>query len=106
MTVVKFCESYGVEGFSELLDQGKTHAQIASALGVCPSAVTRMIAKFCDVHRVLKPDVVEFIEAHYALTSDALKREYSIIEEQKEKLKFIRGGHDDRTAERNTEQDP
>jgi hypothetical protein len=95
-TLYEFCRNYGPERFAELVkllnDPDETHASIAKRFGVTASCVTRWAGKFCETHVILRADVLAFLESHYDIQMDVIKQAQSIIEGQRNELRFIQGG--------------
>jgi hypothetical protein len=88
ITVAAFIAAYGVTAFQLLLSD-KPNAEVAQALGVCESAVSRMRGKFTRNQRLLTDEVIDILQSHFNIQADTLNRERSIIEGQ---LTLIKGG--------------
>jgi len=102
-TLYEFCRSYGPDRFAELVrllnDRDETHASIAVRFGVTSSCVTRWASKFCDVHIILKQDVLSYLESLYEGQVREITEASSIIESQRRELRLIKDGKDDRADE-------
>jgi len=94
-TIDDFCQRYGARRLGELIqllnDPDENQDSIAAKYNVRGSCVSRWKTKFCDVHIVLKAEVVDFLESYYARQWGTYIIEKGVVDEQRKALRLIKG---------------
>jgi hypothetical protein len=95
-TIDDFCRKYGAESLSDLVvspeHPGKKQSELAEEFRVTAACISQWEKKFCDDYRLLKPDVIDFVESHYNIQVENLQKLKALVEDQRAILRLIKGG--------------